>query len=340
MPLKKKFPNSIGIMGGSFNPFHAGHLNSLVSVQKAFSFEKILIVPAYQTPLSEVLMKESAKHRLNMVKEIVKQHSFMMLDSQEISRKGTSYTYRTVESIYKKYPKKELFFILGLDQFFIFDKWKEFKRLTEKANLIVLSRPSYSFPKSKKEFPEGLQKSIKSLAKNKVCLNSGRSIYFHSLKNKSISSSQVREQIKNEKSFKFLLPQSVFQYIKKNNLYRQGLEDIDIKKLLALCSKELELKKAFDINTFDLSHRSIPFSFGLIASSSNPQHCRSLSNYIKKRIYEEFKIHPLGQEGYGEGRWIVLDYSDLVIHIFYDYVRSSYNLEELWMLPSKTDLKS
>ena len=340
MPLKKKFPVKIGIMGGGFNPFHLGHLNSLLTMQEIFSFQKIVIIPAFQPPLSEILIKNSARQRLEMLEQALDSYSFMEIDNQEIKRKGKSYSYRTIENLYKKNPKKELFFILGLDQFQIFDQWKEFERIIKKSNLIVTSRSPFKFPKNKKEIPEGLQKFIKTRSVNKINLTTGYSIYFQSLKDKNISSSLVRKKIKDNKRIESFVPKSISQYIKKNNLYQSDSSNRDLKTFLNFCVQELEDKKAFDIKTFDLTLRSVPFSAGLIASSSNIQHCKALSRHLQKRIQQEFKSYPLGKEGQTEGRWIVLDYNDIVIHIFYNYVRDSYNLEKIWKSSSEVNLKN
>ena len=340
MPLKKKFSARIGIMGGGFDPFHLGHMNSLLTLQETFHFQKIIVIPAFQPPLSEILIKDSAEQRLEMLKEALASYSFMEIDSQEIKRKGKSYSYRTVENIYKKNHNKELFVIIGLDQFQVFDQWKEFERIIKKSNLIVTSRPPFKFSSKKKKIQKGLQKFVKIHRANKISLTTGHSIYFQSLKDKNISSSLIRKKIKDNKSIESFVPKSISRYIKKNNLYQSNLSNRGIKSFLDFCVQELEDKKAFDIKTFNLTLRSVPFSAGLIASSSNAQHCKVLSRHLQSKIQQEFKIRPLGKEGQTEGRWIVLDYNDVVIHIFYDYVRDFYNLEKIWKTSSEVNLEN
>ena len=330
MPSKKKYPVRIGIMGGGFDPFHLGHLNSLLSVKKKFNLQKIIVVPSFQPPLMKASIKNTAQHRLKMLKITLQSYDFIEVDDQEIKRKGTSYSYRTVENISKNNPETELFFIVGLDQFQNFDKWKEFKRLLKKSNIIVTSRPLFRFPKIKKEFPQKLRELIKSKVKNKYNLKTGYAVYFHKLRDKKISSSLVREKLNKKERVTDLIPASILKYIKKNNLYRTTSQDFDLQVFLKFCVEELENKKAFEIKTFDLTLRSIPFSAGLIASSSNVQHCKSLFRHLQKRVQEEFKIYPIAREGVLEGKWIVLDYNDVVIHIFYNFVRDFYNLEEIW----------
>ena len=144
-----------------------------------------------------------------------------------------------------------------------------------------------------------------------------------------ISSSDIRERAKNKISFSHLIPQEVGFYIRENQLYIEE-ENKKTKSLIDFIVKELEAKKAYDIECFDLRLKPLPFSFGLIASASNMRQTKTLAQNLKKKIKEVFKLKPLSEEGGESSRWIVLDYDDLVLHLFYDYTRKFYNLEELW----------
>ena len=139
--------------------------------------------------------------------------------------------------------------------------------------------------------------------------------------------------MKEGKTIKHLVPSAVSSYIKENNLYTDlkfDLEDKSLKQKISFCKKELEKKKSFDIQDFDLKDRNLPFSAIVIASCSNTTQVKSIARFLKKRMREEFGLKALNEEGLQESRWIVLDYGDLIVHIFYDYTRKIYNLEDLW----------
>lgn len=340
MPLKKKYQSKIGIIGGGFDPFHLAHLNSILSVRKKFNLKKIIVVPSFQTPLSDISTKETAEHRLEMLKITLASYDFIEIDDQEIKRKGTSYSYRTVENISKKNSEADIFFILGLDQFEKFGEWKNFKRILQKVNLIVTSRPTFKFPKSKKDIPEKLKTLIKTKILQKIFLTTGKVIHFHSLNDKNISSSLVRKKLKKKESINLLVPKPIAKYIKKHRLYISSEKDFYFLKALMFCAKELENQKAFNIKLFDLSACTTLFLGGIIASSSNPAHCKSLARHLQKRMQEKFKIDPRGREGEQEGKWIALDYNELIVHIFYDFVRGSYKLEEVWKGSSEITLEN
>lgn len=329
MSLKKNL--KIGILGGSFDPPHWGHINSLLTVREKFLLDGISIVPAFQSPLSRSAGEANGFQRREMVKRAFEPYPFVQVDEQELNRGGKSYSYKTVENFFEKEKKAKLFFILGMDQFKKLDQWKNVLKILEKSNLIVTSRPGYSFPEKKSQLPEVLKKqTLTSSFKRTLALKNLKSIYFCPLKDMDISSSLVRERARRELSINHLVPSSVETYIKEKNIYRLKRKLGDIRKLAFFCRKELKTKKAFNIKLYDLRKGNSPFSLGLTASSLNPRHGKVLGQHLEKKIEESFSLTPLGKEGEEEGQWIALDYLDLGIHIFYDYNRKKYGFDETW----------
>ena len=328
MAVLKKNPR-IGIMGGSFNPPHFGHINSLLTVQKKFQLDLVYVVPAFQSPLASHIKEASPFQRLEMLKRAFKDCSFVRLDDQEILRGGKSYSYVTVETIAAKYPLAELFFILGMDQFEKLDEWKNVPKILKKSHLIVTSRPgSSAFPKKKQDLPECLrERALASSFKETLTLKGLKDICFCALKkDQDISSSLIRERAGKGLSLNHLVPSSLQTYIHRVYSGKGGLKDIE--ELAEFCRKELEAKKAFHIKMYRFTSLSLPFSMGLIASSLNPPHSRALSSYLEEKIKKSFSLRLLGKEG--EGQWVALDYGILGIHIFYDYNRAKYGLDEIW----------
>ena len=331
MPYHVHLKPKIGVMGGSFNPFHFAHLNSLLTVREIFGLKLILVIPSFQTPLKRGV-KTSPFHRLEMLQRALNPYSFLELDDQEVSRKGVSYTYDTIKVLLKKRNAEELFLIMGVDQFHIFDRWKNFKEILKTANLIVTSRPGMPFPKKKSEFPSGVQPFIEKRLLTKVNLKiSKKKIYFCELKDMDIASSYIRKRLKEKKEVNHLIPQTVDIYIKENKLYQgNSSRNFHIRELIDLTLEELKQRKAYDIKCFEFEKGTFPFSFGLIACGANTRQTKALAFYVKKSIKKKFHLDPINEEGYSESCWIVLDYNDLVIHIFYDYTRKFYKLDELW----------
>lgn len=356
--MKKKL--RIGIMGGRFNPPHLGHINSLLTVHKKFLLDWIYVVPVFKPPLSRSITETTPLHRIDMLKAAFKDHPFVKMNESEIRRKGISYSYMTVEEIAEQWKEAELFLILGQDQFQIWDQWKNTARILIKSHLIVTSRPGGRGPLSKDNLPESLKKEVSSFSKKLITLKNKKNIYFSQLKDKNISSTLVRERLKNGLSVHSLIPSSVSDYIHEKDLYnsvtsfqptrkqnektslsafinqktpvyKASSELRTIKEMIRLCCKALKSKKAFNIKLYDFSHISgRPFYFALIASGLHPPHSRTLVQYLEKQIKESFSLVPLGKEGEEEGQWIAMDYNTLGVHIFYDYSRGKYGFDEIW----------
>ncbi len=357
MTQTKTLKIKTGVMGGSFDPFHLAHLNSLLTVRERFSLKNIIVIPSFQTPLSRE-ETASPSHRLKMLKKALSPWPFFQVDDQEIRRKGISYTQETITQLLKNKEMGELFFIMGLDQFHIFDQWKNWTDILKKTNLIVTSRPGAVFPQTASSLPKakhpascrlspavfpqtasGLPRGLKPLIKKKtrdeISLRApAQKIYFCPLKDMDISSSDIRQRLQEGKETEHLLPQAIFSYIKKHKLYLSGEEPDKALRLIEFSAKELGKKKAYDIKSFDLRLRPLPFSFGLIASCSNIRQTKTAATHIKAQIKKYFELLPINEEGWTESQWIVLDYGDLIIHIFYDYTNRIYKLAELWESPS------
>ena len=327
------------VMGGSFDPFHLAHLNSLLTVKEKFNLDNIFLIPSFKTPLKYETQEINPFHRLKMLQQVAKNYPFVFVDDQEITRKGVSYTYRTVNELFKKRKDEELFFIMGLDQFYIFDQWKNYEKILQKMNLIVTSRPGARFPKRKTDLPQALSSLVKTKKTDRLVLKAqtkksqkeGKTIYFCELKDMDISSSDIKKRMNEGKEFFHLLPKEVSFYIKENKLYTTQAKAPDYTKSLMECAvKELKKKKAYDIKLYDLREKPLPFSFSVIAVASNTRQTSAITNHLKKTIKEKFDLKPWSEEGKEAGNWIVLDYGDLIFHIFYDYTRKFYNLEGLW----------
>ena len=349
--LETKKSAKTGLMGGAFDPFHLAHLNSLLTVREKFSLNTLLLIPSFKTPLKRERESASPLHRLEMLKALARPYPFIETEPQEIQRKGLSYSQATVDRLFQTRPGEELFFIIGLDQFFLLPQWKNWQSLLKKSHFIAVARPGWRFPSSREECPQSLRPFVQDMGPKGISFSfTSRKIHFCPLKGKNISSSDIRQRLKKGLPVEGLIPKPLIIYIKKHRLYtphktgesaptQQKSRNKDspcvdpernTQNLLALSIGELEKKKAFHIQSFDLRRMALPFSFGLTASALNTRQSRQLARHIKHKIKKHFGLLPLAEEGLKESQWIALDYGELVIHIFYDHTRKIYGLDELW----------
>ena len=188
----------IGILGGTFDPIHKGHLALAKAAHKQLRLDRVIFVPAHRHPMKqkESSVSASAKARLRMVQLALRGKPKFKVSDCELKRKGISYTVDTLRFFRRKYPgPHELFFITGGDWGKRLDRWKDIDVVFSLAHFVVAKRSGFD---------------IKKLPKNVRALN------FVPL---SISSTQIRNQWYPKKSSHSFIPKTVRDYIKKHKLY-------------------------------------------------------------------------------------------------------------------------
>lgn len=322
----------IGIFGGSFNPPHVGHINALETVRRKIGLEKISIVPNFQNPLKRPVEGPTAKQRLEMLEKAVEGYEKVFsIDDQEIVRAGLSYTIDTIKEYRKKYKAEELYLIIGVDNLETLNKWKDYKTLLSETNLVVTTRPGYDFPHNFEDLPEFLKEVTNEIEFNFLDLKSGRSIQFVSLNDVEISSTELRKKLRTGRPVSKFLPLGVENYINEHHIYREkGLKVKDYAKFTKFCAEQLADKKAINVAGYDLTKMSAPSEYTLVASGTSTRHATSLAEGLTRAVKDEFNLLPQSVEGTNEGRWVVVDYGSLIVHLFYDFVRQEYSLERLW----------
>lgn len=322
----------VGVFGGSFNPPHMGHINSLQTVLKKAGLDQIRLVPASQNPLKLPVEGPTPEQRMEMVLAAIDGYGHQFVaDDQELVRGGKSFTITTLKNLRKEIAGEDLFLIIGADHFEQLHLWKDYKKILTEANLIVTSRPGFDFPTSKDDLPEFIQELVAEYDFNFIELTTGRNIQFITLKDVEVASSDLRRKLRLGQPTHEKLPLSVEKYIRDHRLYRNVGERIqDYKKFTEFCAHFLFQKKAIAVRGFDLRSMTSPSEFALVASGSSTRHAASLAENLILAVKQEFGIHPQSLEGVDEGRWVVVDYGSLIVHVFYDFVRQEYALENLW----------
>jgi nicotinate-nucleotide adenylyltransferase len=331
----------IGIFGGTFNPLHMAHLNCITTVRSRLKLDKIMVVPAARNPNKSPVEGPSDEQRLAMLdRGLAEYKDFVETDEQEIRRGGFSYSVDTVANYARTVPPENLYLIIGLDQFEEFDKWKDYERILTLANLVVVTRPGHSLPYTAADLPERLQKLVADFDRQFIQLETGRSIEFIRLQDLDISSTEVRKRLRTNRNVDAQLSIAVEEYIREQGIYAPiGPKVGDFEKFTNFCAQALYSKKAINVQGFDLRKIEGATEFSLIASGTSTRHASSLADAVQKAVKEEFNVFPMSVEGISEGRWVLLDYGSLIVHVFYDFVRQEYRLEDLWKTGQNLGLK-
>ena len=201
---------SIGIIGGSFNPIHIGHLVVAEEARVRFSLERVIFVPVgvpgYKKPTQ--LIDPERRFAMTLLATASNPHFFV--SRIEIDHFKKSYTYDTIKEFRKIYPEENynIYFITGADSVLSILTWKKAKELLSMCRFIAATRPGYNLKRLKEKL-------------KKICNNCDERIFVMRIPALSISSTEIRNRIKNGLPIKYLVPKEVEEYIKKHNLYKE-----------------------------------------------------------------------------------------------------------------------
>lgn len=207
----------IGILGGTFDPIHYGHLRPAQQVFHALGLEKIHFVPAANPPHRRTPVA-SCRHRLRMVELALAGRSGLCVDDREARRQGPSYTVITLESLQADFEPQPLCLLMGMDAFRGIELWYQWERLLQLAHIVVMQRPGWPTPQSDEELPLWARGSVCDDRQQLVRKKNGL-IVFQSVVPQDISASDVRAMIAKRKSAQEMLPDPVWAYICNNHLY-------------------------------------------------------------------------------------------------------------------------
>lgn len=321
----------IAIYGGTFDPFHMGHTYCIQTIFEKTKIKKIFVLPAYQNPLKEFVDGPTPEQRVDMVRVGLQDFENVEIDDQEIRRKGKSFTIDTVEKYLENYTSEQIHLVVGLDEFYQLHKWHQFGKLLALCNFIVVSRPGNILPFTKEDLPEALRPYVDVLDRSFIALTTGRTVEFLRVKGIDVAATEIRKFLKTNRSVDKFLDMRVEEYIKEHNLYPLiGPKVGDYKLFTEFCADRLFARKAINLRGLNLQKMAAPSDYVIIASGTSKRHTQSLGEWLTKEVKNQYGLTPVGIEGMDEGRWVLIDYGQLIIHIFYDYVRMEYNLENLW----------
>lgn len=212
----------LAVIGGTFNPIHYGHLRAAEEVREALGAERLLFIPSFVPPHKADETGVGAEARLEMVRLAVKDNPGFEVSDIEIKRKGVSYTVDTVRAL-KSGAGEDLkvFLVIGSDSFNDITTWCEYEELLGIASFVVVARPGYAVKTPGEVLPVELARKFWYDANAGFFKDSGgNTITYLPTTLIDISSSVIREKVRDGRSIRYLLPRSVEEYIRVNGLYR------------------------------------------------------------------------------------------------------------------------
>lgn len=197
----------MGIMGGTFNPIHYGHLLLAQWAMEEASLDGVLFMPtgnSYMKESSEIL---SGPERLAMTKLATADRDCFACSDLEIKRSGNTYTYETLEILHKLYPGTQLYFIIGADCLFSIEEWRCAEQIFQSCTFLAAAR-------------NGMGMDALEQKRQELLCRYGADIHLMEFPHIEISSTDIRRRCKQGRSIRYLVPDGVREYIESKNYYR------------------------------------------------------------------------------------------------------------------------
>jgi nicotinate-nucleotide adenylyltransferase len=201
----------IGILGGTFNPPHLGHLVCAQEAYLQLQLDRVMLMPARIPPHKPVEDEPGADHRLELCRlAFERDEGRFQVSDLEVRREGTSYTVDTLEELHSRAPDNELYLIVGADIAAGLPKWRDPERVLSLAALAVAERPGTERAEVERALGE---------------LRGADRAQFFDMPEIGISSTMLRNRVRDGQPIRYLTPDAVAGYIARNNLYRGGPEN-------------------------------------------------------------------------------------------------------------------
>lgn len=202
----------LGILGGTFDPIHVGHLIMAEAVRQRYDLSKVLFIPSARPPHKEERAVTDAAHRFQLVSLAVGDNPFFEVSDVEMNREGKCYTVDTLRSIQANEGQlTDCFFIIGGDSVPELRTWRNIEELAKLCTLVVVPRPGWEAERLAREdlgLPEWIRETLIGNVVSAPLIG--------------LSSTDIRETIERNKSIRYLVPRAVEEYIVAHGLYRKA----------------------------------------------------------------------------------------------------------------------
>lgn len=207
----------IAVMGGSFDPVHIGHLRVAIEARDLLQVDQLRLIPCGQPPHRDKSIATAAQ-RLHMLTLAVADEQALMVDDREISKNRLSYTVDTLTDLRAESGQQPICLIIGADAYQQLNSWHQWKRLFDLAHLIVVQRPGYTITTSTEVAEYTAQRCRES--PQQLTKQSAGSVHFLQIPPLEISSTRIRALVAEGKSIRYLVPDSVNQWMQEQGIYQ------------------------------------------------------------------------------------------------------------------------
>lgn len=335
----------IGIMGGTFNPVHNGHIHAAEAAADRFGLDRVLLIPSYFPPHKDSPDLAPARDRLRMLELACAGHPRLTPSDIEVKARGKSYSILTLRKIRRLHPQAGLFFILGADAFAEIETWKDYGQVLEQCPFIVTSRPGSDLAAAVSVLGGRLRDRTVVVGPGERFQDGffpNARVFLMTFDALNISSTDIRRRLRQSLSVAGLVPPAVDEYLEHRHLYRESMVHRKtnvppsassgkraLPREIKLTVKAAQDKKAEDVVTLDLRPLSAFTDFFVIMHGQSARQNAAIAENIERDL-KKLGLRPMGVEGLQNAEWVLVDYGFFVVHIFSPEKRNYYGLEKLW----------
>ncbi|WP_107851564.1 nicotinate-nucleotide adenylyltransferase [Oceanimonas marisflavi] len=206
----------IGLLGGTFDPIHAGHLRTAIQAQEQLGLSEVRLLPNHIPP-HRATPDSAPRHRLAMARLAAAATPGLTVDERELNRTTPSYTIDTLMELRRELGRRPLCFIMGMDSFCSLDRWHRWQELLDQAHLVVSHRPGWQ-----PEFNDAVNELFQrhgTRDRERIHRAPAGHIFLLDNPELDVSSTQIRDCIRNGNNPQYLLPDAVTDYIRQQGLY-------------------------------------------------------------------------------------------------------------------------
>lgn len=329
-----------GVLGGTFDPVHHGHLALAEQVAARVGLPRVRIVPSARPPHKTDEEIGSWDDRVAMVRLALEGRPRLVLDTIEGGRDGRSYTIDTLREL--RAAGIVPVFLVGMDALVDLPSWREHDALLREFDLLAAERDTA--PVGAEDLAPEIRERLVDLddtddpvaGASAAPIGSGGRVFRTRVSPPAISSREIRRHVAVGRSIDRLVPPGVARYIHDRGLYRSASRVAGpqggptLRPDISVCVEAALEKKAEDVVVLDLRGKSDVTDYFVVCHGTNERQVVAIADEIERKLREVSGLKPAHVEGRRTSDWVLMDYIDLVVHVFLEERRSFYRLETLW----------
>jgi nicotinate (nicotinamide) nucleotide adenylyltransferase/ribosome silencing factor RsfS/YbeB/iojap len=317
-------------LGGSFNPAHCGHLHLSLLALRCLALDEVWWLVSPQNPLKPVAGMAPFALRLEQARRVAAGHKRIVVSDLENRLGGSTYTADTLQALRARLPRLRFVWLMGADNLVQLRHWQRWNEIFQTVAIAVFDRPSHS-----RKALAGLP--AERFSRHRVPISAARRlaemkapawVFFHSRLDRS-SATRIRSERQEVLSQTFTEQRPELSTITPltPRIRPMQPQSAASPSLLELIQQTLEDGKAEDIVTIELAGKTTIADQMVIASGRSTRQVVALTEHLEEALSRRMRI---SVEGKAQGEWVLIDASDVIVHLFRPEIRAYYNLEKLW----------